>query len=238
MAPIYATLTPTQVLYILNDSGAKVIFVSEPAQATKLAEIRTQAPQLEHVIRMDEAAGRGRAVPGGGPAARARGPGPRTAGACGDAQPRCEPGDLATLIYTSGTTGDPKGVMLIHSNLVSNVLAAHRLLPDIGTRRRRPLLPAALPRLRADGRLLPHVRKAGATIAYAESVEKVPENMREVRPTIMLSVPRLYEKMYARVHREGGRRPAAAPADLPLGHGRRPRGISPARRPAQSRVRS
>ena len=197
VTPIYATLTPSQVLYILNDSGARVLFVSGPAQASKLAAIRSRAKQLETVIQMDGPPAEGvlslAEVQRQGREALARDTGSVRRHAAE------VPADtLATLIYTSGTTGDPKGVMLLHSNLMSNVLAAHKVLPDLGPGDvALSFLPLCHVFERMGGYYL--MLKAGATIAYAESVEKVPENMREVRPTIMCSVPRLYEKMYARV---------------------------------------
>jgi long-chain acyl-CoA synthetase len=109
------------------------------------------------------------------------------------------PDDLATLIYTSGTTGDPKGVMLTHANIVSNVHGGLAAFGDIGPA---DVALSFLPLCHIFERMGGHylLLQQGVTIAYAESVEKVPANMAEVHPTIMLSVPRLYEKMYARVN--------------------------------------
>jgi long-chain acyl-CoA synthetase len=196
--PVYTTLTPAQVAYILKDSGAKVAFVSTPALAGKIAEIRSQAPLLEQVIRfapepipdtisLDDLRARGReALAGDGESVR------RRAGTV-------KGEDVATLIYTSGTTGEPKGVMLTHRNLTSNVLAAKKAIPAVGPD---DVALSFLPLCHSFERTAGYyfMLHAGATIAYAESVEKVPENMQEVRPTIMCSVPRLYEKMYARVN--------------------------------------
>jgi len=197
-APVYSTLTPAQVLYILNDSESKVVFVSNAAQAAKVAEVRSQAKRLQHVIRMDAAPIEGTLhfdeVRAKGREALARDKhAVRTRAA------EVKPEDLATLIYTSGTTGDPKGVMLTHSNLVSNVLAAAKVFDGFGPD---DVCLSFLPLCHSFERTSGHnfMLFAGATIAYAESVEKVPENMAEVRPTVMGSVPRLYEKMYARVN--------------------------------------
>jgi len=195
--PVYPTLTPPQVAYILRDSGARLAFVSSPALAAKVVAARAEAPALEHVVRfcpepapdtiaLDELRARGRD-------ALAREPGAvrREADAV-----RAE--DLATLIYTSGTTGDPKGVMLTHGNLTSNVLASHQALPLLGPRDvALSFLPLCHSFERTGHNLMLH---AGAQIAYAESVDRVPANMLEVRPTAMCSVPRLYEKMFARVN--------------------------------------
>jgi len=196
--PIYSTLTPGQVLYILNDSESRVLFVSNAAQAAKVAEVRSRAKHLEHVIRMDPAPVEGtlhlEEVRARGREALAK-----DKDAVRKRAAEVQPEDLATLIYTSGTTGDPKGVMLTHSNLVSNVLGAAKVFPAVGPD---DVCLSFLPLCHSFERTAGHnfMLYAGATIAYAESVEKVPDNMREVRPTVMGSVPRLYEKMYARVN--------------------------------------
>jgi long-chain acyl-CoA synthetase len=197
-ATIYATLTPAQVLYILNDSESKVLFVSNATQAAKVAEVRAQARYLKHVIRMDPAPLEGTLLFDD---LRAQGRAALAAdkGAVRKRAQEVRASDLATLIYTSGTTGDPKGVMLTHANLVSNVLGAARVVtwftPD-------DVCLSFLPLCHSFERTAGHnfMLYVGATIAYAESVEKVPENMGDIRPTVMCSVPRLYEKMYARVN--------------------------------------
>ncbi len=197
-ATIYATLTPAQVLYILADSESRVVFVSNAAQAAKVAEIRAQLPYLQHVVRFDPAPAAGttsleelRAKGREGLAADPGAVRRRAAEVAGD--------DLATLIYTSGTTGDPKGVMLTHGNLLHNVLAAEKVFPMVD---HEWTALSFLPLCHSFERTAGHnfMLHRGVTIAYAESVEKVPENMQEVRPSIMCSVPRLYEKMYARVN--------------------------------------
>ena len=197
-SPIYSTLTPTQVLYILNDAEAKLAFVSNAAQARKVAEVRAQAPQLRHVIRMDA-----EPIEGTLSLEEVRGLGRRELELDKDAvrkraaEVRAE--DLATLIYTSGTTGDPKGVMLTHSNLVSNVTASLKAFAGISPSDvALSFLPLCHVFERMGGYYVMLLK--GATIAYAEGVDKVPENMIEVKPTLMLSVPRLYEKMYQRVN--------------------------------------
>ncbi len=195
--PIYSTLTTPQVLYLLNDSGAKFVFVSHAAQLQKVQEIRAQAPMLRHVIRMEDPPAQGTysleelRVRGREGLATDR-------GAVKKRADTVEPHDLATIIYTSGTTGDPKGVMLTHDNLTSNVLAACRLFVGIS---HKDTALSFLPLCHVFERMAGHylMLRHGVTIAYAESVDKVPANLAEVKPTILLSVPRLYEKMNARI---------------------------------------
>jgi len=202
--PVYPTLTPPQVAYILRDSGARLAFVSTPALAARLQAARPEAPALEHVVRFDP-----EPAPGTMTLDELRARGREALERERDAVRRSAEGvraeDLATLIYTSGTTGDPKGVMLTHRNLTSNVLAAHEALPLIGPDDvALSFLPLCHSFERTGHNLMLH---AGATVAYAESVDRVPANMLEVRPTAMCSVPRLYEKMFARVNEKVAKDP-------------------------------
>jgi long-chain acyl-CoA synthetase len=197
-APIYATLTAPQVLYILKDSGAKAIFVSNEVQAKKIAEIRSSAPDLKHVIAMEPSP-----VPGMTPFAEVRAKGAealkKAPNAVRDRAATVKPDDVATIIYTSGTTGDPKGVMLSHTNLVSNVLGSEKVFEGLaGDDTSLSFLPLCHVFERMSGHYL--LLRVGAVIAYAEGFDKVPQNLLEVRPSLVLSVPRLYEKVYARVH--------------------------------------
>jgi long-chain acyl-CoA synthetase len=107
------------------------------------------------------------------------------------------PDHLATLIYTSGTTGEPKGVMLTHDNIYSNVMAGAVQIPFSGDDRCLSFLPLSHIFERMAGHYL--MMQTGTSIAYAESIDTVPIDMQLVKPTLVLSVPRLYEKMYARV---------------------------------------
>jgi long-chain acyl-CoA synthetase len=205
--PVYATLTPAQVLYILNDSESKVVFVSNAAQAAKVSEVRGQLTTVRHVVCFDEAPVAGTTALS---ALRARGREALARDKDAVRRRAAEVGaeDLATLIYTSGTTGDPKGVMLTHWNLVSNVLASVKVFKELGPD---DVCLSFLPLCHSFERTAGHnvMIYTGATIAYAESVEAVPVNMQEVRPTMMSSVPRLYEKMYARVNEKVANDPPA-----------------------------
>ena len=191
--PIYPTLLTKQVEYILKDSGSTAVFCSTPEQVAKVAQIRTHLP-VKHVIVFDGPGGdgvitlaeleqRGKAVEGKHPDWRAE-------------ALKVSPDGLATLIYTSGTTGDPKGVMLTHDNLYSNVQACIHILPIS----ERDVCLAMLPLSHVYERMVDYTMyAAGVVICYAESFDKVAQNLRETRPTIVLSVPRLYEKVYAKV---------------------------------------
>ncbi|HEY7511032.1 MAG TPA: long-chain fatty acid--CoA ligase [Vicinamibacteria bacterium] len=207
VVPIYATLTAAQALYILNDSEAKVCFVSTAAQLQKVQEIRAQAPCLRHVIRFEPGAGAD-VISLDDLRARGRGPLAADPQAVRRRAAEARPDDLATLVYTSGTTGEPKGVMLTHHNIVSNVEASKKIFMEFGPN---DVALSFLPLSHIFERMAGYymMLASGSTIAYAESVEQVPANMAEVRPTVMCSVPRLYEKMYARINEKVASDPPA-----------------------------
>jgi long-chain acyl-CoA synthetase len=195
--PIYPNLPADQVRYILRDSGAVAIFVSTAEQVEKVASIRGECSALRRVITFaDSAAGADMTLCA-----------LETTGAQLDNEERrrafekraleVRPDDLATIIYTSGTTGEPKGVMLTHDNIYSNVIVGTRAIPFGGDDTCLSFLPLSHIFERTAGHYT--MLATGTSIAYAESVDTVPLNMTEVRPTLVLSVPRLYEKMYARV---------------------------------------
>ncbi|HEX5830124.1 MAG TPA: long-chain fatty acid--CoA ligase [Gemmatimonadaceae bacterium] len=196
--PVYPTLPAEQITYILRDSGARAVFVSGDAQAEKIREIRGELPALQHVIAFDEAL-RGRAeltqreLEARGAAVDT----PARAERWRSAALAMHPDDVATIIYTSGTTGAPKGVMLTHDNFYSNVVASARAIPFSGHDVALSFLPLSHVFERMAGHYL--MFHTGTSIAYAENVGTVPEDLLLVRPTLVLSVPRLYEKMYARV---------------------------------------
>jgi len=205
--PIYPTLPANQIRFILGDSGAKVIFVSTPIQAAKIREIRGELPELAHVVAMSADAVTNGAMGWDdlyhlGAEAEAAGEGKDFRAEALAAQPD----DVATIIYTSGTTGDPKGVMLTHDNIWFNIKSALRefpLGPDDVTL-------SFLPLSHILERMAGHYGLfcTGATIHYAESIDTVPQDIADVRPTFVTSVPRLYEKIYTRAFeaaRGGGR---------------------------------
>ena len=199
--PVYPTLPADQVAHVLRDSGSTAIFVSTPEQAEKIREIRGQLPALRTVISFADPKPAGVDMTFAELEAKGRAADSAEAAARWKAEAlQVKPDDLATLIYTSGTTGAPKGVMLTHDNIYSNVkeicLALGSLFEE-GTDQTLSFLPLSHILERMAGHYL--MFATGTSIAYAESMDTVPINMQEVRPTIVISVPRLYEKMYARV---------------------------------------
>jgi long-chain acyl-CoA synthetase len=192
VVPIYATLTAGQARHILADSETKLAIVSTKAQRAKLESVRAELPALRDVVVLDADPGdpasweallqQGAALD---PAAGAR---------LGDA---VTPEHVATLIYTSGTTGVPKGVILTHANLVSNVRDA---LLDFTVGPEDTAL-SVLPLSHIFERMAGHFTMIcrAATVAYAESVETLSADMQEVHPTIVFAVPRLFERIYGRV---------------------------------------
>jgi long-chain acyl-CoA synthetase len=194
--PIYPTLPGRQAEYILHDSGAVALLVSSAEQLEKALAIRERLPALRHIVAFD-AGVRGPGVLGFdellacGRGALARHSDWRARAL------RVTPDDLATLIYTSGTTGDPKGVMLTHGNIASNVTTCVGLFDFSSNDECLSFLPLS----HIFERMFGHYSMfhAGVVINYAGSIETVPSDMQERRPTMMASVPRLYEKIYARV---------------------------------------
>ena len=193
--PIYVTLPAPQVGYLLQDSGAKIVFASTPEQVEKtLAAARERGLQLD-VIALDGPSDVSRRVTSWTDflaigAARADG--------TSDADFRraamvAKPSDVATLLYTSGTTGEPKGVMLTHGNVASNVRASAGCFPIGPTDTTLSFLPLSHILQRMVDYLFFSV---GCEIDYPRSVNTVVADMKVVRPTVVVSVPRVYEKIY------------------------------------------
>jgi long-chain acyl-CoA synthetase len=195
--PIYTTLTPASVAYILNDSGARLLFVGDVEMYRSIADVLKDCPAVEKLIFFD--AGGTENIDNAitfeellhlGTERRLSHPNEIDETVSG-----LTPENIATLIYTSGTTGEPKGVMLTHANIVSNVIDAGEHY-DFS---QHDVCLSVLP--------LSHIfeRSAmylyifnGISVYYAESIERVPDNLAEVRPTILVGVPRIFEKVYAK----------------------------------------
>lgn len=195
--PVYPTLPADQVVHVLRDSGAIAIFVSTAAQARKIESIRAQLPALKTVISFVSTGGHADMTLAELEARGKQGETPETIATYRANALEVQPADLATIIYTAGTTGVPKGVMLSHDNLHSNVKASGSVLPFVGEDSCLSLLPLSHVFERMAGHYL--MLSLGIRIAYAESIEALRGNMLEVRPTLLLAVPRLYEKIVASV---------------------------------------
>ena len=193
--PIYPTLTAKQTEYILKDSGAIGVFCSTADQVVKLLEVKPNLPDLKHLVVFENAGKRDGVLTLAQLEAKGR--------AAASKYPRfrdealaVRPDEMATLLYTSGTTGDPKGVALTHHNICANIDGTLQILQLAADDEALAMLPLShiLERM-VDYTLF----RAGVIIAYAESFDKVAQNLQEVHPSIVVSVPRLFEKVYARV---------------------------------------
>jgi long-chain acyl-CoA synthetase len=208
--PLYPTLAPQQVCYIMNDSGATVLFAQNPEAYERAREalagcaalrrvifLGGDASGVENALKLDDLEALGRELEKDSPhlveqLARA-----------------VAPEDVATIIYTSGTTGEPKGVMLTHANVVSNLIDTSARLAFNPQDTVLSVLP--LSHIYERGAMFMYIHH-GSRVFFAESIEKVGDNIREVRPTSVTAVPRLYEKIYARIKdkaAEGGKIKAA-----------------------------
>jgi long-chain acyl-CoA synthetase len=207
--PIYPTNTPEQIEYMINHSGAKIIFVSGKFQYTKLLKVKESLPGIELVVSFERFLG-DQSFPVTTFYQLSEIDSPIT----DDEKKEIEAGidritseDMLTLIYTSGTTGIPKGVMLSHNNILTNTRYLTEQSKAIG---KDDTLLSFLPLSHILERTAGYytAMRNGALLAFADSIEKVPENMTEIRPTVMVSVPRLFEKIYHRIFENAHQMPA------------------------------
>jgi len=213
--PVYSTLTDQQTAYILRDSGARIVFVSSDKQLAKVLAIQDQT-SAEKVVVMDAVetahAFHMERLMKDGPVERDF--------AIERAARIIVPDDLATVIYTSGTTGTPKGAMLTHGNLASNIacsLQGFDIKPD-------DVMISFLPLSHVTAR---HVDFAmlyhGVTLAYCPFIDQLPRALQEVKPTVFVAVPRVYEKIYNQVEQKTKSFPKSATYRWALSVGRRHR---------------
>ena len=193
--PIYTSLMPEQIKFIINDADARIVVVSNRDLWLKVDAVRADLRSVHHFVLIDEEGPQGMMTLSE-IMARGKTIADKTPDLFAKRALAVKPDDMASIIYTSGTTGTPKGVMLTHANFVSNSKA----LDAVTEFTVKDVILSFLP--------LSHVLERmttfsflykGASIYYAESIETVAENLLEVRPTIMISVPRFFDKIYAKV---------------------------------------
>lgn len=199
--PVYPTLTPKQIEYIFKDAGVKIAVVSNSLQLGKVVKIRPDLKNFERIILMGEKGEQDDEVL---TYAQVYGLGEQYEkdhptyfrGKLATAKPE----DILTIIYTSGTTGNPKGVILTHDNLASNIKSSAGIIPFTYEDTLLSFLPLCHSFERMAGYYT--AMACGATVAYAESAETVRDNLLEVRPTVVTTVPRLFERIYTRIMKQ------------------------------------
>ncbi|MBU0746702.1 MAG: AMP-binding protein, partial [Gammaproteobacteria bacterium] len=199
--PLHAIDNPGSIAYILADCEASMLIVSQAEQWEKIQAVGTPFPALRAVVITDDDTStfQATAASGEGPAVGSLAQWLAGAAHAGSAPvPKApEADDLAAIVYTSGTTGKPKGVMLTHRNVVSDVKAVlDRIAPTVDDVFL-SFLPLSHTFERTGGYYLPIA--AGSCVAYARSVQQLADDLRTVRPTVLVSVPRIYERIHAKL---------------------------------------
>ncbi len=191
LTPIYPTIAPSELRFVLEEAGVRIVFVANADLYERFREVLTSLPSVTHIFSFDPIPGvrhwRELLQPG-------RVADPRIVEAI-------VPETLATIIYTSGTTGDPKGVMLTHRNIASNVDAA---MPCFTFAEKGGRALSFLPLNHIFERMVTYIYfRGGLAVWYAESMETIGDNLREVQPIVFTTVPRLLEKVYERILGKG-----------------------------------
>lgn len=192
LVPVYPTISVNELAFILNDSQSKMIFVNDEDLFLKVKSIKEQVPSLKHIFTLDHVPN---AVYWKDCLLQIDN---NNLDKIQEISARISKADLATIIYTSGTTGTPKGVMLSHNNIVSNVLDSNCVFEEIGIEGRRSL--SFLPLNHVFERMVSYIYIYNSvSIYYAENMDKIGDNLKEVKPLIFTTVPRLLEKVYERI---------------------------------------
>lgn len=194
--PIYTTLSPDSIRYIIDDSEAKVLFLEDTemyervrvavgscSSIDRFVIFRGPVPDDKRFLSLDNLERMGDRL------------GTEQTELAEELRAAVEPDDIATLIYTSGTTGEPKGVMLTHANLISNAIDASEKYSFSGHDISLSVLPLSHVFERTG--MYVYIRY-GMSVYFAESIDKVPDNLKEIRPTIFIGVPRIFEKVFER----------------------------------------
>lgn len=191
--PIYTTLSESEIAFILNDCKAKYVITGDKQLFDKVNSIRASVASLINIYSFDP-------IQGVSNYTEIISKGKNSTADIQSVMNAIQPNDLATLLYTSGTTGTPKGVMLTHDNIVSNVTACEHLCP-VGPGDNAL---SFLPLCHSYERMLTYLYMfIGVSIYYAESMDKIADNLREVKPQVFSTVPRLLEKVYDRIVNKG-----------------------------------
>ncbi len=194
LVPVYPTINANELAFVLQDSMVKMVFVNDAEGYEKVMSIREQVPSIQAIYSFES-------VPGATPWKELLAPaGAQNASRIKPISDRIGYKDMATIIYTSGTTGKPKGVMLSHENIVSNVLACVPCLPPKDNMRALSFLPLN----HIFERMMSYFYMyKGAAIYFAESMDTIGDNLKEVKPDIFTTVPRLLEKVYDKIMAKG-----------------------------------
>jgi long-chain acyl-CoA synthetase len=193
--PIYPTISKEDYEYVLNHSEATYCFVSDVTILEKLNQVKGNT-QLKGVYTFDDINGEHNWEE-----VLQLGIDESNQQDVEDCKNNVDPNDLATIIYTSGTTGRPKGVMLSHNNIVSNVLASEKRVP---LRKGETKALSFLPICHIFERMILYLYQyCGVEIYFAESIEKMSDNLKEIKPNVMTAVPRLYEKVFDKIYGRG-----------------------------------
>lgn len=194
--PVYPNITNNELQFILQDARVKMIFVGDTSLFGKIMEIEADLPDLQHIYSFKKVKG-------------VRSLSDLAQEISSEEQAQVEKyreqvneRDLATILYTSGTTGTPKGVMLSHKNILSNAMGAAEVIQEVGVQGKKVL--SFLPLNHAFERMATYCQfYSGAAVYYAESMDTIAANLKEVQPTLFTTVPRLLEKVYEGILAKG-----------------------------------